>query len=128
MTTRTLVSYLVSLWSKLGIGVAKDKITLSPSALEPAIPAQKNCGALSPNIEFLQGIENTKSAQWFNSGMQNAYDQRDQRLSEHLYAKANYQAVADHYENKDKFKKQIAAFAQLKAKRKSRVTQRAKIN
>lgn len=111
MTTRTLVSYLVSLWSKLGIGVAKDKITLSPSDLEPAIPAQKNCGALSPNMEFLRGIENTKSVQWFNSGMLNDHGQKGQKL---MNSCLGFVQV----EKDDKFKKQISTFAKLKEKRK----------
>lgn len=142
MTTRTLVSYLVALWSKLGMGVAKDKITLSPSTLDPAIPAQKNWGALSPNIEFLRGIENNKNLSELNRGIESYkkseasdYSQADssaqktsQKFIESLsvlaypiVADRNFMAISESI-NKWKFKKQIATFNRLKEKRKLRLS------
>ena len=47
MTIRTFVQYVRVLWSGLGIGVAKDKITLGPSDITPSKEDAKNCGAAS---------------------------------------------------------------------------------
>ena len=47
MATRTFVRYVRLLWSWLGTGVTKDKMTFGPSAEIPSRAAAKNTGAFS---------------------------------------------------------------------------------
>ena len=53
MAIRTFVRYCRLPWSSLGTGVPNERIITGPSPAEPCIPAQKNCGAVSPSDMML---------------------------------------------------------------------------
>lgn len=98
MTKRTLVGYWRDCWSWLITGAAKDKTTLSPSCAAPSKYEEKNMGQLNMANPFVS--ENKNCFNVANPAMNSCL---------------GFMQV----EKADKLKKQIDAFAQLKAKRKS---------